>query len=686
MQFNKVQTDIIPLVGGVDMVTTPIMLSPGKCIFAQNFEPDINGGYRRMRGVERFDGRPRPSDAEYAVLDCLITGPLVVGDAIVGVSSGASAVVAFIASSTRMVVTKLQKSFSIEAFSVGAVEYGSISSEMVSGALSNQEHAQFKNAAADIYRADIGAVPGSGPVRGVKYYKGSVYAFRDNADATACVMYRQSAFGWTEIQFGRELRFDGAVGEITEGQTVTGLTSGATGVVKRALLRTGTWTVSGVGTLVFDSITGLFQDNEAIQVGGVTKVTANGADLAISLLPGGKFEFDIVNFQGNVEASRMYCVDGVNKMGEFDGVRWIPIRTGVGSDNPKFVVGHKKQLICAIESEIIVSGIGSPYSFTALTGAAQIATGETITGLKAQVGDPTNGVLVVATERKIYMLYGNDLTDYILSAHSPDSGAVAYTLQNIGFAHYFDVRGLTQLMASQAYGSFQSHILTQSVQPYVDDKAGKVIASTVVRNQNLYRIYFNDGSGLNIQIKPNGNSNAPAIGDIMPFDYGSRVMHALDSVIDVAGKERKFGACSDGYVYEIDIGTSFDGDPINAFAVLAFNHSKSTDTQKNYKRAKLLFDAGTTAHLNVSYDLSFGNFDASYGVVSSQTITGSGGYWDSSSWDSIFWDAAYAQEITIDTPGNGTSISINISNESDIDESFVINAVKLQYSPGRLMR
>lgn len=322
MQFSKVHTDIIPLVGGVDMVTTPIMLNPGKCIFANNFEPDTNGGYRRMRGIERFDGRPRPSSATYQVFDCIITGPLVVGDTITGSISNATAKVAYINDSTKMAVTDVAGSFTLESFMVGATEYGSISNITIEGGLTNQEHAQYKNASADIYRASISSVPGSGPVRGVKYYKGNVYAFRDNAGATACVMHKATASGWSEVLFGRELRFDGAVGEISEGQTVTGLTSSATGVVKRALLRTGTWTVSGVGTLVFDAITGVFQDNEAVQVGGSTKVTANGADSAITLLPGGKFEFDIVNFQGNVEASRMYCADGVNKVGEFDGERW----------------------------------------------------------------------------------------------------------------------------------------------------------------------------------------------------------------------------------------------------------------------------------------------------------------------------------------------------------------------------
>lgn len=127
MQFSKVHTDIIPLVGGVDMVTTPIMLNPGKCIFANNFEPDINGGYRRMRGIERFDGRPRPSSATYQVIDCIITGPLVVGDTIIGSISNATAKVAYINGPTNMIVTDATGSFTVESFKVGATEYGAIS-------------------------------------------------------------------------------------------------------------------------------------------------------------------------------------------------------------------------------------------------------------------------------------------------------------------------------------------------------------------------------------------------------------------------------------------------------------------------------------------------------------------------------------------------------------------------------
>ena len=93
-------------------------------------------------------------------------------------------------------------------------------------------------------------------------------------------------------------------GEITASQTVTGLTSGATAVVVRAMLRTGTWTVSGCRDADFASVTGTFQNGENVQVGGVTKVVANGADTAITRAPGGRVETVTANYTGSASTWR----------------------------------------------------------------------------------------------------------------------------------------------------------------------------------------------------------------------------------------------------------------------------------------------------------------------------------------------------------------------------------------------
>jgi hypothetical protein len=57
------------LFGGLDLVTPPLVVPPGKVLSSKNYEPADEGGYRRITGYERYDGRPSPSDATYWILD-----------------------------------------------------------------------------------------------------------------------------------------------------------------------------------------------------------------------------------------------------------------------------------------------------------------------------------------------------------------------------------------------------------------------------------------------------------------------------------------------------------------------------------------------------------------------------------------------------------------------------------------
>jgi hypothetical protein len=76
------------------------------------------------------------------------------------------------------------------------------------------------------------------------------------------------------------LNFDQGSAAITSGQTVTGLTSGATAVLLTdAVVSTGSYAGGdAAGYLILKADAG-FLDNEALQVGGVTKMFANGVTL-----------------------------------------------------------------------------------------------------------------------------------------------------------------------------------------------------------------------------------------------------------------------------------------------------------------------------------------------------------------------------------------------------------------------
>lgn len=678
------QVSAYPLTGGLDLSSMPSMVKNGRLISAINFEPGTNGGYQKMQGVERFDGHARPSDATYYVVTCTITGSVAVNDTITGVSSAAAGKIIVAPSATELIITRLTGTFTAgETFNVGGSPQGTITTveELAEPSLYND--AVYLQAAMDDCRQDISTVPGSGCVRGVKYFNGKVYAFRDNAGGTQCVMYEATASGWSAITFGREIQFTGAVGEIFEGNTVTGQTSAATGVVKRALLRTGTWTVSGVGTLVFDSVSGNFINGENLRVGGVTKAVANGADTAITLQPGGRFEFKVANFYGADGSQRLYCVDGINLIGEFDGTRWVPIRTGVGNDNPTHIEEHRKHLVVSLESEIATSGTGEPYSWTALTGAAQIATGETITGLSAEVGDATSGALLVLTDDKVFMLYGNDTTDFNLVLHSPSSGGKAYTVQNLGISHYMGPRGIMQVIAAQTFGNFQLAVLSNDIQPLITLKRGMEIASCIVRNTNQYRIFFNDGTGIICQILQNSNASAPRLANFMTFDYQGIVLNTVDSVIDSNGDERIFGAGTDGYVYELDRGTSLDGEDMRFHLRMHFNNANAVRVRKNFVRTVFQLQATGYGSLGVSYDLGYGNNDIGVGASLTKTLLGGGGFWDDATDQTITWDSPFVQEINAYTPGNGDSISISIIGEDNITAPFMLQTCLAYFKVNR---
>ncbi len=688
---NQVQTDYFALSGGLNLVSPALEIPPGMLIDSINFEPSIYGGYKRMKGIERFDGRTRPSTASYYVMTTVITvaGSIVAGDTVVGATSAATAVVLQVNGTTELIVTRLTGTFVAETLNVLGAGKGTVSATAIDGATTPLLHATYKSLAANSYRSLIAAVPGSGVVRGVKYYNGSLYAFRNNAGGTACVMHKSTTSGWSAVVFGREIQFTTAVGQINEGDTVTGLTSGATAVVKRALLRTGTWTVSGVGTLVFDSVTGAFQSGEALRVGGVTKATSSTVDTAITLLPGGRFQLENNNFSGTLSTYRMYGVDGVNTLFEFDGTRLVPIRTGNSPDAPKYLAIWRNMILIGIASSVQFSGIGQPYSYTALTGAAEIALGELCTGLLPQQGDANTGAVAVFTETKTYVIYGTSTADLNMVLQAPDAGAQPFTAQNIGFAYYLDTKGVVQITSTQAYGNFEMATITRLIQPLIDAKRGLATASCIVRSGNQYRLFFSDGTGIILYItqKSNPSGVATATAAAVPFDYGTtRYMNAIDSVVDDDGIERIFGAGSDGYVYELDAGTSIDGSNITAFMLLAFNNNKTPRSRKHYKRVILQATCSGIAQVNVGYDLSYAGDESPTGMRDLQTLIGGGGYWDSFIWDSFNWDSATVQEYKIDTPGNGRNIGLLIYSDNAIDTEYTVSSAIINYTINRLER
>lgn len=201
------QTEAFLLKGGLDLISPALAISPGACRDSLNFECNILGGYSRIAGYERFDGRPSPSDQTYWSFPATISGTLAAGNTITGATSGATGVVCLIDTTTLpgttyIAFTKLTGSFLSGGENLkvgGAVVAHAATAETRTGAPTPKANAIWTKAAADNYRADIQKVPGSGAILGVWMYNDVTYAFRNNAGGTAAVMYKSTVGGWTLV-------------------------------------------------------------------------------------------------------------------------------------------------------------------------------------------------------------------------------------------------------------------------------------------------------------------------------------------------------------------------------------------------------------------------------------------------------------------------------------------------------
>lgn len=682
-RFPETQYSYYAMKGGLDLVTPAIEIDPGRCLDASNYEPTPVGGYRRINGYERYDGRTSPTSASYWTLPASIVGSVTVGATLTGVTSGATGKVLGVFGGT-IVLGRVTGSFvNAENLQIAAVTVAvSTSTSTERGSTSTSDDADYRLLAADDRRNDILKVPGSGRIRGVWVYNDVRYAFRDNAGGTAGDMYKSTAGGWVQVTFGKEVQFTNAVGQISDGQTVTGLTSGANAVVKRALLRTGTWTASGVGTLVFDTVTaGPFQNGEALQVGGVTKATANGASTSITRAAGGSMEFVNDNFTGSTATMRMFGVDGVNLAFEFDGTTYVPIRTGMAADTPTHIAVHRNHLFLSFLGSLQYSGIGAPYSFTLLTGANEIGMGAEITGMLTQTGNSAGASMAVFTKSKTSILYGSSSANFSLVPSVFDLGYSAYSQQPVGNNTFgLTSRGIQSLITTLNYGDFNYAAISFLIQPLLDLKVGTETASTTLRGKNQYRIYFNDNTGLVVGL------TGDKITGILSLNYGIPVRCMCTAKLSTGQEVTYFGS-DNGYVYQDNTGTSFDGSAIEAWIRPVFNNLQSPRVRKQFRKGVFEVKCDGFARVNINYDIGYASPDTSPPAVQmDQNILGSGGYWDQFTWDQFTWDAPVVSDAQISIDGTEKNISFLFYSSRAQDDPHTIQGVNLLYTPRRLER
>jgi hypothetical protein len=668
-----VKYDLIKLGGGLDQVTPTLSLPSGVARRAANFECSINGGYTRIAGYERFDGRPAPSAANYNILVCSFTATVTVGETVTGNTSGATGRV-IVVNTASLVITRETGTFVVgDVLNNGSGFVGSITA--VQGVSADGlTDATYQNLAADNYRTDITVVPGTGSVLGVAYYNGVCYAWRLTS------MYKSTSSGWAAVTLGKELSFNTGTAVILDGNTVTGASSGATGIVARVVLQSGTFAAgTAVGRLILSSSTGVFSSGENLTVAAAVKAKAGGAATQITLTTGGRYETVVANFGGGTANYKLYGCDGVNRAFEFDGTTFVPIVTGMTVDTPNHIAFHKQHLFLSFGASLQFSGLGYPYQWTPLLGAGELAMNGVVTNLLVLPGDQSSGALGVYTRQDTSVLYGTSSANFSLSTFNSGTGAIAYTAQNMDQAYVLDDRGIISLGTSLNFGNFVPASLSMNLPRFIQQHRDLAVGSTVNRDKGQYRVFFSDGSGLYMTVL-----NGKLLGS-MPVQFEHNINCCVESESPSGGTVQFFGS-TNGYVYQMDLGTSFDGDAIPANINLVFSATGTPRVLKRYRKASVELTGDSYTEIQFGYDLGYRTTAITQPDDASYENDLRSSYWDEMVWDNFVWDGADITPSEIEVSGTAENMAIRVSSNSDLFAPFTVNNIIVHYTLRRGLR
>ncbi len=297
-------------------------------------------------------------------------------------------------------------------------------------------------------------------------------------------------------------------------------------------------------------------------------------------------------------------------------------------------------------------------------------------------GSQTTATLAVYLRSNVAFLYGSDPTTFNFVTFNTGLGSLPFSAQNLFDTFFFDDLGVVTLKTTLNWGNFLPSTLTKNILPFIEQERTKLVASAVNRAKSQYRVFFSDGYGLYVTL-----INQQYLGaSIVLFP---NAVSCCDEGETSTGTEVSYFGSSDGlgFVYQMDMGTSFDGANIDAFIRLAWDAIKSPRILKRFRAASIEIQGSAYVNMAFGYQLGYGT--PSIGQpsnVNSPTNFAPAPVWDTFVWDNFIWDGQTLSPTDLDVTGTAENIQVIISSTANYIATFNVNSVIYHYSMRRGIR
>ena len=463
---------------------------------------------------------------------------------------------------------------------------------------------------------------------------------------------------------------------------------------------------SQTGTsLIIDGLTSTPQGGDVFKIAGVDliytitstpTVTSGGTTLTItpaldsspadnaaitflstSRESAGKTRFSKYNYDGT---DKVAIVDGTNPPALYDKSTFTALNDApsevLGAD---FVVNFKNHLFFGKDNLLTFTAPYTDNDFISANGSGVISVGADITGLVV-----FRQQLIIFTNSSIFQLTGNTIADFALQSVTLDIGCPnTDTIQEVGGDIMFlGPDGLRLLSATDRIGDFGLAVVSKGIQKEVTDfiAANTSFASVVIREKSQYRIL-----GYNTNISATsaqgilGTQFAGQGGDGMSWsDLRGIRAYVADSKLNENTETIVF-AHDDGYLYQMEQGSSFDGGNISSSFSTPYLPINDPRVRKTFYKMFLYTDPQGSVTFNSSLKLDFDQKDSIQPPqISINNSTGSVAFYGAGTFGTATFGTKLLSVFETQIIGSGFVVSLQFTSDST-DPPYSLDAITLEY-------
>ena len=406
--------------------------------------------------------------------------------------------------------------------------------------------------------------------------------------------------------------------------------------------------------------------------------------LATAAYKGGKVRFEELDFN---QGKKIIFVDSVNYPAVYDdttnSVSYITSLSDVLGAT--FVAVFKNHTFYVKDSVLYFTAPQTYDNFDTGDAAGFLLMGETITGLSV-----FRDQLIVFCANSIKRVTGVGLSDWNVSpitdrmgCNNPD------TIQEVGGdIMYVAPDGLRLLSATDRIGDFGLEIASDPISKDAETFLGSttVFSSLVIREKAQYRIFAYSSSQrrstarglIATKVSSQGGSNIQwaTTKGIKAYCSDSKYTSILNETILFANE--------DGYVYELDTGSNFDGDLIEAIYESPYMPINDPQIRKTFYKMTLYASPNGSMDLDVNIRYDFAD-TARVGTIQPKTfkVSSSGNaVFILGNANSVFGTSTFGGQLdniyNNNVVGSGKTISLRIE-DSSTNPSFTLDTAILEF-------